>query len=129
MFKLFKSESKIIKQTTVLLREQIDEAMPDNNLWREKFGSKFVLGYITGFSVILIKSKTKNEKETASGTQKVFENLFGKDRGMRIMQTANIYQKAEEFQNGLEQARLDLIEFIDNNGKRPDGLKNFLKNI
>lgn len=120
-------KNKIIKQTTALLREQINEAMSDNDLWHEKFGSKFALGYIMGFSTILIKSKTKNEEEVASGTKKVFENLFGKDKGIRVMATASISQKTEEFENGLEQARIDLIEFIDNDGERPHGLKYFLK--
>ena len=129
MFKFFKPKPKIIKQTATLLREQIDEAMPDNDLWHEKFGSKFALGYIMGFSTILIKSKTKDDEITANGTKKVFENLFGKDKGIRVMQTANISQNTEEFKNGLEKARLDLIEFIDKDGDRPHSLKDFLKNV
>jgi hypothetical protein len=128
MFKFFKPKPKIIKQTATLLREQIDEAMQNDDLWHEKFGSKFALGYITGFSTILIKSKTKDDKITVDGTKKVFESLFGKDKGIRVMQTANIYQTTEEFKDGLEKARLDLKEFIDNDGDRPHSLKNFLRN-
>ena len=127
MLKFFKPKNKIIKQTITLLKEQINEAIPNNELWREKFGSKFALGYIMGFSVILIKSKSKNKEVTADGTKKVFENLFGKDEGMRVMATASISQETEEFKNGLEQARIDLVEFIDNDGERPCGLKKFLK--
>ena len=128
MLKFFKPKNKIIKQTAILLKEQINEAMLNNELWSEKFESKFVLGYIMGFSTILIKSKTKNKEETANGTKKVFENLFGKDNGMRVMATASISQETEEFKKGLEQGRIDLIEFINNDGEKPHGLKDFLKN-
>jgi len=129
MLKFFQSKNKIIKQTTTLLKEQINEAMSNNKLWSEKFGSKFVLGYIMGFSTILIKSKTKSKEETANGTKKVFENLFGKDNGIRVMETASISQETKEFKNGLEQARVDLIEFINNDGEKSHGLKDFLKDI
>lgn len=128
MFKFFMPKPKIIEQTATLLREQIDEAMQNNDLWHEKFGSKFALGYVMGFSTMLIKSKTKDDIVTADGTKKVFENLFGKDKGIRVMQTANIYQDTNEFKDGLEKARLDLIEFINKDGDRPHSLKDFLKN-
>lgn len=128
MFKFFKPKNKIVKQTTSLLREQIDKAKTNNDQWNEKFGSKFSIGYIMGFSTILIKSKIKNDKDTANGTEGVFENLFGRKDGIKIMATAKMYSGNDEFKEGLEKARIDLFEFIDNDGESPHSLFDFLKN-
>jgi hypothetical protein len=127
MFKFLKPKNKIVEQTTSLLHEQIDKAKINNDQWNEKFGSKFSLGYIMGFSTILIKSKTKNDKDTANGTEGVFENLFGRKNGVKRIATAKMYSENNEFKKGLEKARIDLIEFVDNDGESPHSLFDFLK--
>jgi hypothetical protein len=126
MFNIFKSDPIIFKQVTRLLKEQIDESIPNNNSWKKNFGNAFTLGYIFAFSSMLIKSKTKDDAITARGTLKVFNNLFGKKDGIRMIATANAHSNTEEFKNGAEQARLDCVEFIDNGGEKPHSLKDFL---
>lgn len=122
----FNRKPKIVTQTVALLKEQIDEARPNNPLWKDKFGSEYALGYIMSFSTVLIKSKTHDDDVTSDGVLEVFESLFGSKDGIRVMQTANQYKNTKDFEMGLEDARNDLIEFIDKSGERPNRLHSFL---
>ena len=119
--------SKIVKQTESLLREQIDSAK-DSKEWYKNMANEYVLGYIFMFSLVLIKSKLKDEKESAIGVSKVFDKLFGKKNGngTRVMWLVKKYANSKILQEGSEKARLELIEWINNNGTRPNGLNKFL---
>jgi len=121
--------SKIVKQTEFLLREQINSTR-DSEEWHKNMANEYVLGYIFMFSLVLIKSKLKDEKKSALGVSKVFDKLFRirKKNGnvIRIMWLTKKYANSKIFQEGSEKARLELVEWINNNGTRPNGLAKFL---
>lgn len=119
---MFKFKEKIrIMQIVSLIKGQIEASDKNNPNWHKNFGSKYVLGYIYCLSVMLLEFNVEKINENF---EDIFNELFGKKSGSRILKLAEKSSEDSNFEKGTEQAikDLDIIE----KRKKPTSLTEYL---